>query len=255
MDKTSTNILLCLLLFGDMILVTLLGTWVRDRWAGAQPEEKFSDSGKLVMGAMFALLGLLMAFSFFSAFARFEFRRDLIVQEINAIDTAYLKIDLLAPKHQAQMREHFRRYLDSRLRYQDVMDVDTLKTAMAETHSAQKEIWSLAIPAAETEAARLLFLPAVSVMFDKVTERVTALRSHMPLVIIVVLFLLPLVCAYMVGENLGGSRPFHYAVIFAVVISCLMYVILDIEAPRTGLVRLEHMHEQLQQLGERLRGS
>jgi len=46
-------------------------------------------------GAVFALLGLL-GFSYSGATSRLEARRNLIVQEANAIGTAYLRIDLAA---------------------------------------------------------------------------------------------------------------------------------------------------------------
>src|SRR6478736_6885923 len=48
-----------------------------------------------VEGAVFALLGLLLAFTFSGAAARFEERRHLITEESNAIGTAYLRIDVM----------------------------------------------------------------------------------------------------------------------------------------------------------------
>jgi hypothetical protein len=49
----------------------------------------------VVEGAVFALLGLLIAFTFSGAASRFDERRKLIVEEANAIGTAYLRLDLL----------------------------------------------------------------------------------------------------------------------------------------------------------------
>src|SRR5207249_424182 len=68
-----------------------------------------------VDGAVFALLGLLIAFTFSGASARFDTRRQLIVEETNDIGTAYLRLDLLAADAQAALRESFRRYLDARV--------------------------------------------------------------------------------------------------------------------------------------------
>src|SRR5271168_4292723 len=50
--------------------------------------------------AVFALLGLLLGFSFAGAMSRFEARRELIVREANAIGTAYLRIDMLPSNDQ-----------------------------------------------------------------------------------------------------------------------------------------------------------
>src|SRR5262245_47909853 len=66
-------------------------------------------------GAIFGLLGLLVAFTFSGATSRFDTRRDLIVEEANDIGTAYLRLDLLPAPAQPPLRELFRRYTDSRL--------------------------------------------------------------------------------------------------------------------------------------------
>src|SRR5688572_9658653 len=65
--------------------------------------------------ATFALLGLLIAFTFSGAAARFQDRRDLITDEANAIGTPYLRLDLLPSDAQPQLRELFRRYADVRV--------------------------------------------------------------------------------------------------------------------------------------------
>jgi len=53
-----------------------------------------------VEGAVYGLLGLLIAFSFSGAAERFAGRRTLIIEEANAIGTAYLRVDLLPEEAQ-----------------------------------------------------------------------------------------------------------------------------------------------------------
>jgi hypothetical protein len=67
-----------------------------------------------VDGAVFAVLGLLIAFTFSGATTRFDSRRQLIVGETNNIGTAYLRLDVLPADAQPALREGFRRYLDAR---------------------------------------------------------------------------------------------------------------------------------------------
>src|SRR5262245_44178355 len=69
----------------------------------------------VIEGAVFALFGLLVAFTFSGAAARFDTRRQLIVEETNAIGTAYLRLDLLPVDAQLTLRERFRQYLAARL--------------------------------------------------------------------------------------------------------------------------------------------
>jgi glycopeptide antibiotics resistance protein len=71
--------------------------------------------------AVFALLGLLLGFSFAGAMSRFDARRQLIVNESNTISTAYLRIDLLPAADQPEIRALFREYLDPRLRAFEVL--------------------------------------------------------------------------------------------------------------------------------------
>src|SRR4029453_6960046 len=59
--------------------------------------------------AVFALLGLLIAFTFSGALSRFDVRRNQAVDEANAIGTAYLRIDLLPGSTQPPLHEAFRK--------------------------------------------------------------------------------------------------------------------------------------------------
>ena len=73
--------------------------------------------------AVFALLGLLLGFSFAGAMSRFDARRQLIVNEANTIGTAYLRVDLLPAAEQSEVRALFREYLDARLRAFEILKV------------------------------------------------------------------------------------------------------------------------------------
>src|SRR5262245_22740495 len=65
--------------------------------------------------AVFALLGLLIAFTFSGALSRFDVRRAQAVDEVNAIGTAFLRIDLLPSSAQPALRDSFRQYVDARI--------------------------------------------------------------------------------------------------------------------------------------------
>ncbi len=91
-----------------------------------------------IESAVFGLLGLIIAFTFSGATTRFDARRQLIVEETNAIGTAYLRVDLLAPGAQPALRENFRRYLDARLGvYQKLPDIDAAKEELAKANKLQ----------------------------------------------------------------------------------------------------------------------
>ena len=201
---------------------------------------------------MFALLGLLLAFTFSGAASRFEDRRHLVTMEANAIGTAYLRIDLLPEDTRGDMRDRFRRYVDSRLEtYQDVTDRAATAAHLAEDEALQLEIWDRATaaslrPGVPSQAAMLL-LPALNEMIDITTTRLMATRNHPPPVIFGLLVVLSLVSALLVGygSSVNRGRTWLHTVAFAAILALTIYVIVDLEFPRLGLIRVDSADQAL----------
>jgi hypothetical protein len=80
-------------LFAGILISLEAGYRVGRRSSKRNPERGFEGVGAME-AAVFSLLGLLLAFSFSGATSRFDTRRQLIVQEANAIATAYQRLDL-----------------------------------------------------------------------------------------------------------------------------------------------------------------
>jgi len=203
-------------------------------------------------GAIFGLLGLLIAFTFSGAAGRFEERRHLITEEANDIGTAWLRIDLLPAEAQPEVRDLFRRYLDSRLAiYQDVNNPQTVATKLAASADLQNQIWAKATQAAHrpgaSPSAPMLLLPALNAMFDITTTRTRAAQNHPPMVVVLLLPTLVLIAAILVGFDLSENKvrqPLHILA-FAAVMSLTVYVIVDLEFPRLGLIRVDSSDQVL----------
>ena len=103
---TLIILLLSLGLFAGMLVLYVAGHLLRLRHLAAGSEREVSGAG-IVEGAVFALLGLLLAFAFSGANSRFDDRRKLIVEEANAIGTAYLRLDVLAPAARDELAQAF----------------------------------------------------------------------------------------------------------------------------------------------------
>lgn len=103
----------CLLAAGILMLLEV-GRRIGARHL-AQEGETAAKGFAAIESAVFALLGLILAFSFSGALTRFDARRHLVVEEANDISTAFLRVDLLPADAQGPMRDLFRRYLDSRI--------------------------------------------------------------------------------------------------------------------------------------------
>ena len=205
-----------------------------------------------VDGAVFALLGLLLAFSFSGASSRFDTRRQLIVEETNDIGTAYLRLDLLPADLQPALRESFRRYLDARIdTFRKLPDIAAAKESLARANELQTQIWRQAVAATQATgappAAPFLLLPALNVMIDITTTQTMATQMHPPTVVFVMLFGLALAASLLAGYGMIGSklRSWFHMLGFALVMAVAVYVILDLEYPRLGLIRVDAFDQAL----------
>jgi hypothetical protein len=194
----------------------------------------------------------MIAFTFSGALTRFDVRRVQAVDEANAIGTAYLRIDLLPPAEQPKLREKFRQYADSRIAtYKLLPDVDAARDAIEVSQRLQNEIWALAAAASRTSETKpgtdLLVIPAVNAMFDIATVRLTATQIHPPVIIYVMLFGLAIAAALLAGYQTAPQKGYDWIqkVGFALIVAFTVYVILDIEYPRLGFVRIDHIDQLL----------
>jgi hypothetical protein len=207
-----------------------------------------------VEGAVFALLGLLIAFTFAGAASRFDDRRQLIVEEANDIGTAYLRLDLLPPATQPPLREKFRRYLDARIAsYESLADAERAIAEHKRAVALQDEIWRDAVAASQqspTTAASMLLLPALNAMIDITATRMTALQMHPPFVIFLLLAAVAFASSLFAGYGMAGGagRSWLHVIGFATILTLSVYVILDLEYPRLGLIRVDAFDQVLLQV-------
>ena len=202
---------------------------------------------------------MILAFSFSGALARFDARRHLVVAEANAIGTAFLRIDLLPTDAQAPMRDLFRRYLDSRIEaYRKLPDIEAVKAELARSEKLQSEIWSLAVSSSQKSAipqAMMVLLPALNAMIDITTTRTEAAILHSPPIIWVMLGTLTFACALFAGYDMAGRKHLNllHSAAFAVVLAVTVYVIIDLEYPRIGLIQMSDSDRVLVQLRESMK--
>jgi ABC-type xylose transport system permease subunit len=210
----------------------------------------------VVEGAVFGLLGLLLAFTFSGASSRFEARKSLIVQETNAIGTAWERIDLLPAETQPDLRAAFRSYVDRRLEAARVItDTRAYPAAQARCVEMERVIWTQVVAACrrpDAGSASVVVVPAVNEMSDIAERRAAALEDHPPAVIFIMLHALALIGGLFVGYSLSTSRHVNwlYVLGYVMVISFAVYVIRDLEYPREGFIRMSSSDHWFQDLRE-----
>jgi len=251
---TNIGIAVALLfaLFGALMVCLELGRRLGRKTFGSG--RAYPSGLGAVEAVTFGLLGLLLAFTFSGAAARLDTRRGQIVDEANAIGTAWLRLDVLSATGQGKLRESFRKYTDSRIAvYRTFSDsgLEAARAELARSAALQQEIWTQAVAECrEIPSATVVVLPALNEMFDIAATRLAATQMHPPAIVYVVLILILLVCGFLVGFHMGASEVASRAhmILLAVVLSLTFYVILDFEYPRLGLIRIDDFDNLIAQL-------
>jgi hypothetical protein len=244
MDRSLLSGAFALGLFLGVLVLLEVGRRYGKRRLAREAEGARAGLG-VVDGAVFSLLGLLLAFSFSGAATRFEGRRSLILAEANAVGTAWLRLSLLPPESQLRLQELFRQYLDKRLSaYQSMDDLQEAAQRLEAAVAIQGEIWAEFLRAAQTDQGQRALVPlvvALNAMFDMATTRTVAAQEHPPMIIFVMIAVLSLVSALLAGYGMAGSkeRSWLHVLGFSLVLSLTAYVILDLEYPRLGIIRID----------------
>ena len=254
MDPAVVGAISAVVLLAGMLC--LLETGWRSGRRHAAEKGAFEGSGT-IEGAVFALLGLLVAFTFSAAMSRFDVRRQLIVQEVNAVGTAFLRIDLLPQGDQPAVRALFRSYLDARLATYASSDERAVQSALQRADDAQEGIWARVIASMGGPQTLLIgnqVVPSLNEMFDIAEARILATRTHMPAIVFVMLFSVALLSAFLAGYAMAGraKRSWAHIVSFSTAVALTFYVIVDIEYPRRGLVRVEDFDQALVELRQKM---
>jgi hypothetical protein len=206
-----------------------------------------------VEGAVFALIGLLVAFTLSGALQRYDDLRTLIVEEANAISIADDRLDMLEEPDQSQVRSLLKSYLEERLKlYKENMNfsiVDNVSVyspeQLTKIADKKKDLWSAAVAAcarAKTTAPSNLILPALGEVFSVARDRAGANERHPPRIIYAMLLGLGLTGSLLAGFGMaaGRKRSYLHIAAFTVAMSIALFIITDMEYPRQGFITTNH---------------
>lgn len=240
----KNSIVFCLALFASFMTLIEVGYQYGLRYARRHCVGE-NWGGGAIEAAVLALFGLLLAFTFAAGQTRLEDRRQLIAAEANAIGTAYLRLDLLPLEDKDLLKGKFREYLDARLRaYGSIPYMNKVYAELRVSERLQKEIWRHAQAAVRRDGwqpSAILLLPAINEMIDMTTKRLMIAQSHTPEMVYLLLYVVGLITAVVAGFGMAKTpgRNWLHRWVFALVVSMTLYVILDLEFPRLGFIRLD----------------
>ena len=208
-----------------------------------------------ITAAILALLSLLLGFTFAMALSRFEYRKQMVVQESNAIGTAALRSQFLPVSRQGELASLFRRYVEIRLG--SVFETEQRSTERGlldvEARAIHRSLWNVAVEAAETAPQSVpvgLFAQSVNDLIDMKAKRDVGVANHVPESALIFLLGLAAVSAAFLGygDGLTGSRSPTATATFSLIVALVILLIIDIDRPQQGLARVSQ--ESMIQLQE-----
>jgi hypothetical protein len=212
-----------------------------DKWKDAD-----SGGGAVVLTSLFALLGLVLAFTYASGVSRFDARKAAVLHEANAIGTAYLRADLVAEPGRTQLKEVLLDYARSRtFPLGSVVTVEERLAILDKTLKQLARLWpatKAVITQGKPGPIEASLVTGINAVIDAHTVRITAVLDKLPKVVMWMLLFVAAASLSVAGYNAGiqGRMSRWRMTTFALVLTCLMIVILDFDRPNDGLVVVKH---------------
>ena len=208
-----------------------LGSY-RHRQAG---HEKEAPVGAMV-GATLGLLAFMLAFTFGMAGSRFDTRKQLVLDEANAIGTTYLRASMLQEKSD-EIRALLRSYVDARL---EAVRPGRVAEGILRSEELQGQMWSAATAVGLQHPDSIvvgLFVESLNEVIDLHAKRVNAaLRNRIPAAIWGTLLTIAVLSLAAMGYHAGlvGTIRSIAIIVVAVTFSAVIALIADLDRPSEG---------------------
>ncbi len=199
-----------------------------------------------LLSSLLGMLALILGFSFSIALERHGSRSEAVIEEANAIGTAYLRTTLLPDAYRPQARQLFAQYLDVRLKesHFNLTQLAEREALNQKANNLQLQLWNTVSQAAVHDPNTVttgLPLQAMNTLIDAYGKRYAELNRHIPELVLWLLFLAYIVCGGMLGYSAGISnhQPSKVVYVMLSVVVLVMYLVIDLDRPRRGLIQID----------------
>jgi len=232
-------------LFGFVLMITFasnfLGFTLGRRFRDKMSEGDTPPIGS-VIGALFALLAFMLALTFSSASNRYDTRKQLLLNEVNAIGTAFLRANFLENEDTQDSQKLLKYYVQRRMNV--INDSDSLNVLMVDSVRIHKELWDIVLkyPKGHVGGALTAFYAAaLNDMFDLHNSRVVVgVSYHVHPSIWAVLLSISALSMAALGFQFAysGGRRVWLCMLLATTFSLVLFLIEDLDRPDQGTVRV-----------------
>jgi hypothetical protein len=194
-----------------------------------------------VIGGTLGLLGFILAFTFQLAATKFEERRSLVLDEVNALGTCYLRTDFVEDPAKTEIRKFLREYVHVRA---GVLEhAESLPEILARSEAIQDELWrrTVAVDKGNADSELFaLFVQSLNEVIDDHTKRVTIVQHRIPTIVWLALYAVCVLSMAGVGYHFGraGSRDLWLSILLATAFSIIFGLIADLDRTTEGYLQV-----------------
>jgi len=231
-------------IFLAVLLAALeLGYQIGIRRRDARKEDE-AAGGKISLTSMFAVLGLMLAFTFGAAISRHEARKRAVIAEANALGTAFLRASLVDEPGRTELRTALLDYARTRKSDRNVkMTVERLESLLQQSWDAKAKLWPATeriVHGATPGPVEALLVAAVNDVVDCDTVRLAAIFDSLPPMVLTLLLLIAAATVSVAGFNAGlsGRISRWRTTLLILVLAAIMLVILDFDRSSDGFIHV-----------------
>jgi hypothetical protein len=193
-----------------------------------------------IVAATLALLSFLLAFVVGFGANIFKERRQLVIDEANAIRTAYLRAGYLDEPYRTEGRDLLREYIDMRMA---AREPETMDMAIVRSEEIYIELWKRAETVArETPLVPTgLYITALNEVIDIHTSRMSVgLGIRVPPALLLGLYLVAAGTMFLVGMGSAYRENRNHLAQFLLILilSVVFFLIVDLDRPTEGLLQV-----------------
>jgi hypothetical protein len=198
------------------------------------------------------LLSLLLGFAMSMALSRFDERKQLVIDEANAIGTVYLRTATQAEPVRSHAPALLREYVDSRLSiFGGEAEDQKHDSAAKRSKEIQDELWSEVSTQAQQTPTPIvaLYESSLNEMIDLDGKRVAAVANRIPVDIWVLLALLSIMTSLVVGYG-QKHRAWMATFVPVLMVAIAVSLIADLDTPASGFIQVNQ--QSMQSLSDEL---
>jgi hypothetical protein len=232
-----SSLTISLILFFSIILFNEIGFYL-----GRYVQKRTSDDVKSLTGSIQAsilgLLALLLGFTFSMSMQRYDDRSMALIQDSNTIQEVQWRTGLLPELEQTQVNAHLNKYIQAKinLAQTSIVSEERRLQLLAEAKRIHRDLMSV------TNNAD--FNNSVIAMIMQHNTRNALIDMHVPDVVLILLFIVFVASVGILGYSVGlsGTRMLVQITMVSLLITLIVFIIIDLDRPKRGLIKVDQSH-------------